>query len=129
MSSAGDMPSAVKSFFRIPELIAMPPSQLSRRGLIQVARLNRLTNAICTPLLWQNLDLQDSTFSTRLLNSPEALQAFGRNTVFIRSVAWCPDLSWLYINAVWTHLNTIQSPFQRISTDALTHKEWGNMLS
>ncbi|KAG0272360.1 hypothetical protein BGZ95_011902 [Linnemannia exigua] len=123
------MTPACIRFINIPELVAYITPLISRHDLVQLARVNHAFNSTCIPLIWQTLDLQDNAISNRLLNSPQALQAFSRNINSIHAVVWKPNFSWYYIHALWTYLNSAPLPeeHQTISTAVLTHQQWGSM--
>ncbi|KAF9088347.1 hypothetical protein BGX23_007422 [Mortierella sp. AD031] len=133
------MTTTCASFFTLPELIAYLAPFLASQDLIQLTRTNHSLNTLCTPFLWTSLDLLHSnTIATRLLASPEGLQAFRNNVNTIRAVYWKPDFSWYYFNALLAHLNNHNNSAPAgqgegnnneaiISTEALTHVEWGRM--
>ncbi|KAG0047024.1 hypothetical protein BGZ90_008025 [Linnemannia elongata] len=115
------MDSACSTFFSIPELVACLANILSKKNLIQLSWTNRAIHTVCSPLTWQDV--------VKLLNSPEALQAFGNNINSVRSITLRPKFSWYYLYFLWGYLNiTAWPPHQAISIDALAHKQWGGML-
>ncbi|KAG9063360.1 hypothetical protein KI688_004242 [Linnemannia hyalina] len=123
------MDSACSTFFGIPELVASLAKILSTQDLIQLSRTNRAINTVCSPLTWQSVNLESLRDSIKLLNSPEALQAFGNNITSVRSITLRPKFSWYYLYTLWAYLNiTAWPPHRAISIDALAHKDWGGML-
>ncbi|KAF9124249.1 hypothetical protein BGX30_001035 [Mortierella sp. GBA39] len=123
------MDSACSTFFGIPELVASLANILSTKDLIQLSRTNRAINAVCSPLTWQSVNLGSLRDTIKLLNSPEALQAFGNNITSVRSITLRPKSSWYYLYTLWAYLNiTAWPPHRAISIDALAHKDWGGML-
>ncbi|KAF9124439.1 hypothetical protein BG015_005089 [Linnemannia schmuckeri] len=122
------MDSACSTFFGIPELVASLAHFLSKQDLIQLSRANRAINSVCSPLTWQSVNVE-SKHAIKLLNSPEALHAFGNNITSVRSITLRPKFSWYYLYTLWAYLNTTAWPPHRvILTDALAHKDWGGML-
>lgn len=123
------MDSACSTFFSIPELVASLANILSTQDLIQLSRTNRAIHAVCSPLTWQSVNVESIRDAVKLLNSPEALQAFGNNITSVRSITLRPKFSWYYIYTLWAYLNiTAWPPHRAISIDALAHKDWGGML-
>ena len=127
------MATACDTFFSLPELVSALAPFLSRTDQIRLARTNHSINTFCTPLLWQSLDvnIDNQAFLTRLLDSPQGLQVFAKHVDFVRTVAWGPEFSWYYFHCLWTYFNTtpLARAHQAISTDALAHKDWGDMSS
>ncbi|KAF9101419.1 hypothetical protein BGX29_005634 [Mortierella sp. GBA35] len=133
------MTRANDTFFALPELIACLAPFLTTQDLIRLTRTNHNLNTICTPFLWTSLDLFSShNIATRLLASSEGLQAFRDNVDTIRAVHWKLNFAWYYFNALLAHLNNHNhsAPVGQevgnnkeaiISTDALTHADWGRM--
>lgn len=124
------MTAAYNTFISIPELVACLTPLITRHDLIQLARINRTFNAVCTPLLWHTLDLEDNLLLSRLLVSPHGLRAIGTHAHLICAVAWRPNFSWYYFRALWVYLNsTIPLPpeHKAISTTVLAHRQWGNL--
>ncbi|KAG0263503.1 hypothetical protein BGZ95_003783 [Linnemannia exigua] len=111
--------SACNSFFSLPELIALVLPHLSRQDIINLIYTNCNLRDICTPFFWHSLDLivwdweldfgEDTTAQTRLIASPEGLQALYRNVDTVQAVYWRPDFSWYYFNAVLTYLHSTSS--------------------
>ncbi|KAG0263826.1 hypothetical protein BGZ95_003713 [Linnemannia exigua] len=123
------MDSACSTFFSIPELVTSVTPYLSSQDIIQLSRTTRGIRSICSPLTWQSVNLGTRTTCIRLLESPEALQAFGNHISSIRSITMRPKFSCYYLYSVWAYLNITAWPAHRaISIDALAHKEWGGML-
>lgn len=123
------MTSACERFIGIPELLASLVRFLSRTDLIRLARANRTIYTDCSPLLWQSLDLlQDSSCSSRLLDSQEGLQALDDNHDLVRAVAWGTGFSSHYFQALLVYLNTSPA-LQSVPTDALLHEAWGSMCT
>lgn len=123
------MDSACSTFFSIPELVACLANILSTKDLIQLSRTNRAIHTVCSPLTWQFVNVESIRDVVKLLNSPEALQAFGNNITSVRSITLRPNFSWYYLYSLWGYLNiTAWPPHRAISIDALAHKQWGGML-
>ncbi|KAF9275769.1 hypothetical protein BGZ88_002134 [Linnemannia elongata] len=124
------MTAAYNTFISIPELVACLTPLITRHDLIKLARINRTFHAICTPLLWHTLDLEDESLLSRLLASPHGLRAIGTHAHLICAVAWRPNFSWYYFRALWVYLNsTFPLPLEHkaISTTILAHGQWGNL--
>jgi hypothetical protein len=124
------MNAAYNIFITIPELVACLTPFISRHDIIQLIRINRTFNAVCTPLFWHTLDLEDSNLLSRLLVSPHGLRALRNHAHLICSVAWRPNFSWYYFRALWVYLNTttpLPPEHQVISTAVLAHRQWGNL--
>lgn len=121
------MTAACERVITIPELLASLVRFLSRTDLVRLARTNRTIYTNCSPLLWQSLDLlQDSSYSSRLLDSQEGLQALADNHDLVRAIAWGAEFSSHYFQALLVYLN-ITPALQSISTSALLHPDWGSM--
>ncbi|KAK3838914.1 MAG: hypothetical protein J3R72DRAFT_448185 [Linnemannia gamsii] len=123
------MDSACSIFFSIPEMVTSVTPYLSTQDIIQLSRTTRRIRSICSPLTWQSVNLSAREACIRLLDSPEALHAFGNHVSSIRSISLRPKFSCYYLYTVWAYLNiTAWPPHRAISIDALAHKEWGGML-
>ncbi|KAG0274473.1 hypothetical protein BGZ95_009730 [Linnemannia exigua] len=125
------MTGACNTFFRLPELLASLAPFLSRSDLIHLARTSHDINAICIPLFWHSLDLQNFALLTRLIDSPDGQRAFRDNIEFIQEVAWRPEFSWFYFHSLWSYLNLKPPEALRsvLIDSALLHEDWGNMPS
>ncbi|KAK5809257.1 hypothetical protein F5H01DRAFT_323527 [Linnemannia elongata] len=124
------MTAAYNTFISIPELVACLTPLITRHDLIKLARINRTFHAICTPLLWHTLDLEDESLLSRLLASPHGLRAIGTHAHLICAVAWRPNFSWYYFRALWVYLNStfpLPPEHKAISTTILAHGQWGNL--
>ncbi|KAF9335867.1 hypothetical protein BGZ91_010297 [Linnemannia elongata] len=140
------MITACESFFNLPELIALVTPYLSRQNIVHLSLINRRLCSTCTPLLWHSIHLLGKNFlnnantaQTRLLASPEGLQALYNNINTVRAVYWKADFSWFYFHAVLAYFNTIPTSSSAgpnaledteqdiISTNALTHPGCGGM--
>ncbi|KAG0368509.1 hypothetical protein BGX24_002793 [Mortierella sp. AD032] len=123
------MDSACSIFFSIPEMVTSVTPYLSTQDIIQLSRTTRRIRSICSPLTWQSVNLSAREACIRLLDSPEALHAFGNHVSSIRSISLRPKFSCYYLYTIWAYLNiTAWPPHRAISIDALAHKEWGGML-
>lgn len=128
--STFEMTKAAETFFALPELLACLATYLSRNDLIHpLAKINRSTNSFCNAILWNTLNLLDSSLLPRLRASPNGQQALGYNAYYVRDISWRPAFSLYYFSAVWTYLNTtpLSPGLLSIPTDALGHEGWGNM--
>ncbi|KAK5797296.1 hypothetical protein F5H01DRAFT_327348 [Linnemannia elongata] len=72
------------------------------------------------------MDEQDSSYSSRLLDSQEGLQALADNHDLVRAIAWGAEFSSHYFQALLVYLN-ITPALQSIPTSALLHPDWGSM--
>ncbi|KAF9150545.1 hypothetical protein BG015_007658 [Linnemannia schmuckeri] len=100
------MAPASETFFSIPELVDNLAPYLTSQDLLQLLQTNRNSYTAFTPYFWTDVTINTSNANVRLMESPEACEAFYRNIGFIRFLRTKADFLLFYIEGLYAYIDS-----------------------
>lgn len=90
----------------MPELVDVLAPYLTPQDQLQLLRTNRRLYTAFTPYFWTDVTINTANAINRLMESPEACEAFCRNIRFIRYLKTKADFLLFYIEGLYAYMDS-----------------------